>query len=253
MADFTDEDLMAYADGELEQARAEKIRAALGTRPDLAARVELFSRTRRLTKEAGLAAPGATVPPALAARVEQMIAQAGRPATDDVMPMPRPPVAAGNDNRKGWWATALAASVAAVLAGAAGYWGGVSRGGGVSADMVLAGPVSGPLATALSRVPSGSEEALGDGTRVVIVASFEDAARTLCREFEMSAGNRVHAVACWRDGGWTTELAMRTANDGTQYVPASGAATVDAFLGSIGADVALEAEQEGRLLEGLAR
>lgn len=259
MTDFTDEELMAYADGELEPVRAEAVRAAVAASPDLAARVEVFARTRRLAKEAGLAALDTQVPPALMMNVEQMIARASGPkpeagATQNVVPFAGTQRAHGNDNRERWMATAIAAGMAAIVAGAAGYWGGLSR-GGEATGVVMAGAVNAPLAAVLSRLPSGGAETLGDGTRVAIVASFEDAGRTLCRDFEISApsSDRFHAVACWRNGGWSTELALRTADEAAQYVPASGAETIDAFLGAIGADVALEPEQEKRLLEALPR
>lgn len=264
MANFTDEELMAFADGELDASRTAAIRAVLVTRPDIAARVDVFGRSRRIVKDAAAQQFKAALPPALKTRVEQMIADAGDRATTlppaENAAMPNDNVVAISARRsaqaergRSSWITAIAASLVAIVAGLAGYWTGAS-GSGASRGIAVAATVSGPLAAALSRVPSGGQEMLGDGAEISIVSSFEEGARALCREFELSVpdSSRIHAVACWRGGGWTTEMALHAAAGETGYLPASGAAAVDTYLSAIGAEAPLPAEDERQRLQALS-
>lgn len=259
MAEFTDEELMAFADGELEPARADALRVVLPTRPDLARRVDAFATSRRVVSEAAaeIATP---VPAALRARVEEMIARAGTaPAetgivpVDNVVPFAERRVAPSRPWRLTWM-TALAASVAAVLAGLAGYWTGVSGTTTAPQGIVMAGALKGGVADGLSRLASGERQRLDDGADLALVASFRDGGGVLCREYEMIAADsgKYLAVACWRDGGWTTELALHTARGDDQYVPASGTAAVDAFLGAVGAEAALQPDEESKALQAVA-
>jgi hypothetical protein len=250
--EFSDETLMAYADGELDAATAAKIDAAVAASDALAARVALFAETRKATKGAFEAIRAEPVPAGLQASVERLIAErtAGTKGSDPASNIVRlgPPRSAARDRGR-TWRLPLAASIAAAAAGLAGYWIGMS---GDRPDGLLdvAGSTHAEIARLRSSVRSGEQMPLpGQSARLEVVSSFL-AGGVLCREFELDrdGGAGSLAVACLKDGKWSTSFAVVMRSDGGGFVPASSLEAVESYLSSIGAGAALSPEQEEQAL-----
>src|ERR1043165_5881394 len=96
MARFTDEELVAYADGELPPDRAKLIAEACAAEPQLAARVRLFNESRAALRDAFAQQAGEPVPERLLKVFDEQ---------PTVVPLPRRP-------RPSWIPLALAASIA---------------------------------------------------------------------------------------------------------------------------------------------
>ncbi|WP_119271683.1 anti-sigma factor family protein [Taklimakanibacter deserti] len=241
--EFTDEELMAYADGELDPARRARLEALLPKRPDLAGRIDMFARARSAAAESVRTHLDEPVPAKLKASVEAMIRQASQPDSADAVvplrPRKRTPFAA--------WAAPIAACLLALVAGAIGYW--LATQGTVSSgDYQIAGIADPELDQVLSKLPSGEKSRLaGSGAEISMIASFLRGDQMLCREFGIAhaaMGDHL-AIACRSAGKWSIDLALRTAGGAANaYKPASSAETIDAFLHALGAGPALEGQAE---------
>ncbi|QIG49305.1 hypothetical protein G5V57_17205 [Nordella sp. HKS 07] len=250
--DFTDEELMAYADGELAPDRASSLAAALPARPDLAERVALFAGTRSVAAESVRSRLSEPVPAQLKASVEEMIRRASeKPASATVTSL-RPRQAAPRSSPFANWAMPIAASFLALATGVLGYW--LASGGAPSpAYYQIAGSADPELSRILSKLPSGETAKLeASGAEVAMVASFHRGDQALCREFTIAhaeIGDQL-SVACRSAGQWTIDLALRTGGGSTDaYKPASSAETVDAFLNALGAGPAIVGEAETDALD----
>lgn len=241
--EFTDEELMAYADGELDAARAAGLAALLLQRPDLARRVALFTQTRAVTAESVRAHLDQPVPAKLTSSIEAMIADK---SSATVTPLR----AKRSRSPSGSWLMPIAASLLALISGAVGYWVATERMGSPG-GYHIAGAADAELVQLLSTLPSGAKASLGrSGAALTMVSSFHRADDALCREFEMSeatAGNHL-AVACHVSGKWTIELALHNGGPGDVYKPASPAETLEAFLNALGAGPALDDRAEADAL-----
>lgn len=211
--EISDETLMAFADGVLDEPLFSRVADAVEQDSELAHRLEALIRGGTLARRAyaPLLQP---VSPELEARVRAAI---GRPQGLWRIDWP------------GWrWLTPVAAGMAAVAAVVLVLL--VERGTPRSTH-ALDGFGGAALLAALDTLGSG--EMLQDGeTEIRIVATFDDGAGTLCREFETPA----HLViTCREEGDWALRLAVAGEGGGETYSPASGAAAVDAYLQSIGA------------------
>lgn len=240
---FDDETLMAFADGELDEARSLALEQALETDEALAERLAVFLDSRRLVGDALKPLIDEPVPEALLASVRQMAEEAQRKTVaqeDNVVAFrPKPQPHAAPPARR--WLMPLAASLVAVISGAVGYT--VGRTGPAETR------AGAEIATALDREASGKDVALGaSGAMLNIVATFRDARGALCREYEVKGpASSTLTVACRQDGGWATRLAL-TAPKAEGYVPASSQETIDAYLASIEAGAPLSAEEELKAL-----
>jgi anti-sigma factor RsiW len=249
MHDFDDETLMAYADGEADEATAGAIETAMETDTELAERVALFFDSRKIL--AGTMKPliGAPVPEPLLASVREAIAAATAREAESAAAGRVVPLAAARARRVlAWqsnWAMPVAASILAAVAGLGGF---------------VAGRFSAPdgnaaatqIAQALSTETSGRDVAMTKtGGTLHLVSSFRDAGGELCREYELRspAGASV-TIACHAAGTWVARLTVaKPALEG--YSPASGAETVDAYLGTISAGPPLSTEEEATALAAL--
>ncbi|MBN2760184.1 MAG: hypothetical protein JXQ79_06770 [Rhodobacteraceae bacterium] len=237
---FSDEILMAFADGELDDSTAEALLAALPGDPALAKRLDLFLTTREALAPQ---APPEPVPDALLAQVQATLAAS---RTDNVVPFARPPAAPAPR----WQPMALAASIALAVGLGAGFWAsGLSqRGPGATAQADLLG-VPG-LDEALASMASGEARDLGTAS-VTVVASFVTQDQQLCREVEIAdpSGADLLAVLCHDAKQWQTRLVLATAaRDGASYTPASALETLDVFLGAVGAGAPMSPEAEAQAL-----
>ncbi len=76
MAAFSDETVMRYVDGELDDEASAELEAALATDPDLSRRIELFAETRLAAQDAMRPMLAEPVPETLKSAVETMVAKA---------------------------------------------------------------------------------------------------------------------------------------------------------------------------------
>lgn len=238
---FTDEELMAYADGELEPDRAAALAALLSKRPDLARRVDMFARTRETAAASVKAHADKPVPAELKASVEDMVRRAERVIPFEPRKKPTRLAPFGS------WTAPIAACLLAFIAGSAGYWLATQR-AGQSGYYQIASLADPELDRLLSQLPSGEKSRLaGSGAEMSVIASFHRSDQALCREFTIAhAGIGDHlAVACRSAGKWSVDLALRTSGGNADaYKPASSAETIDAFLHALGAGPALEGQAE---------
>ena len=237
MTEFDDETLMAFADGELDDKTRQAVERAMDSDDALVERVALFIRTAALSKQALEPLLDQPVPEALRASVATMTEATETTADDTVVPFAAPvqQAAPGRYSGRGM---ALAASVALVVGGLAGFLMGQepdNRSGGISsASFDQTG-----LTEALRTVASGDEITLSEtGDRLRAIASFRDAEDQLCREFQVDRPDRTTfvSVACRTGETWRFQFTVAAAsqNDGG-YAPASSLEALDAYLQAVGA------------------
>jgi len=224
-ADYSDETLMAFADGLLDEPLFSAVAESVEQNKALAARLEQLVDGARLARE-GFAPMLEPVSPALEASVRAMTAR---------------------KQRKPIWNRQIGIGWLFPVAGVA---------GAVTA-VVLALPMLRPASTsswggvtqsqlqgALDTVPSGGNQTLDDGSVLHAVASFTDGNGNLCREFEVPG---YVMVACRAGTEWQVNMAVA---DGTDegYRTASGLAVLDSYLTAIGASAPLlDAEERAAL------
>jgi hypothetical protein len=226
---FDDEELMAFADGALNEPRFSEIATAIEADPDLARRLEELVVGGKAARALYGPLADRPVPARLRSAVTTAIAAAERRA--------RPARVA--------WQIAAAAVLAAVIAGPLGY---LLAGNPAETPLVAVGrPLAPALAAEIEALPSGGEGRL-DGTIVRPIATFVDASQALCREFELDSAVTTVAVAC-RDGAeWRVAIAIDAPPAGNDYAPASSLAALDAYLDSVGAGPPLPPDEEREAL-----
>jgi hypothetical protein len=246
--EFDDETLMAFADGELDEATRTSVEAALEDDEQLAERLAVFIDSRLAIAAELKPLINEPVPDALEASVRRMVEQAQGGAGDmpahgdNVLTFRRKPEPASQPVARPWLMP-IAASILALATGFGGYLAG-SNGAGVSASFDR------QVADMLQREPSGKDIALdGGAVSVHIVASFRDGRGEFCREYEVRrAEEKTATIACRAaNGNWGTRLAVTTAS-AQGYVPASSQDTIDSYLASTEAGQPLSAEEERALL-----
>jgi hypothetical protein len=144
------------------------------------------------------------------------------------------------------WAIPLAASLALLIAGSAGYLAG--RGGNATRDVaqiVIGGRLEAAVGTVLDTARSGTETTI-EGGRMRLIASLRASDGTLCREFEIDgrAGGTVIGLACRDNGNWLPRVAVAASQTDQGYAPASSMPAIDAYLDAIGAGGHLSPEDE---------
>ncbi|WP_208349441.1 hypothetical protein [Pseudaestuariivita rosea] len=257
MADrgFTDEELMAYADGELDEARASQIDLALAADAALADRLAMFTGSRGAISDAYAPDLDQPVPDVLIARVHELDDKTRRKpdAVTQLTGAPSTAPAPANTNRTPMWQTAVAACVALVVGLGAGFML-TEKPSTNPASLQITELADPAIVQALTAAPSGETLILQGGHRFAAVATFRDAAGTLCREFEydQATGRTIVSVACHRDNSWTVQFAVAApAGNESGYAPASSMETLDTYLASTGADLPLSPEDEAEALRAL--
>jgi anti-sigma factor RsiW len=257
--EITDEQLTAYADGELDAAAAQRIDAASAADPALAARIEALRRARSLVAAAFGPAAGAPVPEALRAAVAAAAARAAQrePEASPEAARAAAPAELGNVARRQGAANAsryaLAASVAALAVGVLAFLAG-QQSARVDGMQLAAGALrvaadddQRAIDQALGRLPGGTRVPLSEG-QLAIAASYRLADGTLCRAFSVEQPEAgIEALACRERHRWTVMLASRAQADGG-YAPASSAGPVESFLEQLGAGAALDPADEAKAL-----
>lgn len=239
MRTYTDEQLVAYADGELPAAEAGAITQAAADDPALARRIERFVQTRRVLSEAFAARLTEPVP----ARLLDVLAAPGK-----VVPLRRAPA-------RPWVPLALAASVALGVGLSVSLW--LPRGPGATVTTIAGLPLdAAALGTVLERKASGEPVIVAQAGRqyeILPTATLQSGAGW-CREFESTLEGatpaRARGVACRQaDGQWQLVAATAVgavAATGGDYAPA-GAAGPD-LAAALGAAVRLTPAQERDLI-----
>jgi hypothetical protein len=244
---LTDEILMAFADGELDEPVAAAVARVMAQDPAVARKIVEFQQSRRLTRSVFASNLIPDVPSELRANISAQIEAYEMASAAGSRPEPA-------EIKRIWpsrlhpMKMALAASLAAVAV-ASGYF--IGRQSQPEAGR-LAHLEDPAVLKELSRLESGREVELLVG-RLRVVSTYRLPNESLCREFRLqSTSTAAGAVAC-RTDEWKVTLALAEPAKGAEYVPSSGGDLVDSYLGSLGAGNPLEAEAETRALAEFRR
>jgi hypothetical protein len=251
---FSDETLMAYADGELDSDTAAMVEAAIKTDSDIADRVALFDLSKQKLAD-GLGEPD-PVSAELLASVKAIAAAHNAGAQDRTTPdasvVAFPTRAAQNRATPGWQLP-LAASIALLVGLALGPllpW----PGNDDVPQIAMIGLDTPGLTAALTTVASGQRIALEDGSSLKAIASFQDGRGVFCREFELdqsSSGQTLVSVACHQDAAWSLRFAVAAGQNDDGFAPASSLEALDGYLTAIEAEEPLSLEAEADALSAL--
>ncbi len=198
---ITDEQLMAYADGELDAAAAAEVEAAIAVDPALAATVARHRALRRRLRDAFAPALDEPVPEHLSALLRTPAA-ATTPMAKIVPLRPRPRWALPE------WAAMAAALVLGVALSQAFFR-------PVPADLRTAANgalrADGALSQALDQQLAADNAVAG---RIAVGLSFRDGSGAYCRSFVLRDARPLAGLACRADDGWhvpvTSEAAAET-------------------------------------------
>jgi hypothetical protein len=249
--EFTDEDLMAYADGELTEDRAAALDLALASDPALAERLGLFVDTRSIAADALRPLLDAPVPDHLVQRVRDLAARADAIAGPEAPDSKVVAFPVRTQNRP-VWQLPIAASIALAIGAGTGL---MLRGPDAPGSPLQIAAVTDPAITdALATLPSGASLPLADGGRIEAIATFQAEDNALCREFEydQSGGTTFVSIACHDGQAWQMRLAIASAPaDETGYAPASSLEALDAYLAVTNAGAPLALADEAAALSAL--
>ncbi|MEO1140431.1 MAG: hypothetical protein AAFW87_13355 [Pseudomonadota bacterium] len=247
---FTDEQLMAFADGLADPQDTAAIEAAVANDAALAGRVDMFRQTTVHLSELA-AARIVDVPEALEAKVREMAMASD--AENDTKVVEFAQMRA--QSRPSWYQMPLAASLFLAIGVAGTYFVLQPAIGTNTADLQVAGLNHPSVKSALNGLPSGARQPTTDGGEVALIASFTNADGEICREFELDHPDRqaIVSVACHDSAGWNVRLAIAAAPVAeTGYAPASSLETLDAYLSATQASAPMEAEAEIEALKQLS-
>jgi hypothetical protein len=244
---FSDEILMAFADGELDEHVAASVEQAMTQDPIIARRVAEFLRSRRLIRSAFPEETASDVPPELRAAVQAHIERFEGQSSDQPKSTKRP--ASWRLAIAGWqrFGMAMAASLAALA---------VATGGFLLGRQDMRPASSGSIAylgtsevkRVLGERPSGQEQELSFG-RMRVISTFRMADGSLCREFKLQTNSGTSdAVAC-RDRDWTITFALASPAASAAYVPSDGTDLMANYLQNSGAGEPLVNGAEIQALE----
>jgi hypothetical protein len=246
---LSDEILMAFADGELEEPTAAAVATAMADDATVAKRIMDFQQSRRLSRSAFSMALTPDVTPelraAVLAQVKSYEAAGESKAPSDIKPLQ-------NEwfrRKRPFMQMALAASVAAIALALGYFMGWQGRPG---PDGLIAQLESPLIRHELNSSASGKDVELPFG-RMRVISTYRLPNGSLCREFRLqSSTESAEAVAC-RNGEWNATFAMASAVNNAEYTPSGGGDPVVAYLQSIGAVQPLVDEAEARALAETAR
>lgn len=253
---WSDEHLVAYADGELPLAEQAALDAAMERDVALAERLALMLETREMGRDAFDAQLKDTpVPAALLASVQAMVEQdraqqeREKSVTGSTRHVPR---------NTPWWRLMAqrlsdyalpAGAFASIAAGVLGFLLGAGNHASVGTLAAVGTTLSPALAEVLGTLPAGQSSS--PSSDVTVVGSYRDASGTLCRDFSMKSDDkaRVEAVACRMDDGqWRLRFAALAHDDADGFTPASTDSVVEGYLKSIGAGDPLDPATEQKAL-----
>lgn len=250
---FSDETLMAYADGELDSDTAAMVEAAIKADSNIADRVALFDLSKQKLAD-GLGEPE-PVSAELLASVKAIAAAHNAEAQDSPTPdasVVAFPTPAAQTRTTPGWQLPLAASVALLAGLALGPflpW----PGNDDVPQIAMTGLDTPGLTAALTTIASGEQIALDDGSSFRAIASFQDGGGVFCREFELdqSSGQTLVSVACHKDAAWSLRFAVAASQNDDGFAPASSLEALDGYLTAIEAEEPLSLEAEASALGAL--
>lgn len=242
---LTDEILMAFADGELDEPVAAAVAQSMAQDPTVARRIVDFQQSRRLSRSAFAGRLAPEVPIELQAAISAQIeAYEGADSGDTAELQELRKARLGRSRLL--MKMALAACLAAIAV-AAGYFMGRYVDRGASQIAQLEDPL---IRLELSRLESGRDVELPIG-RLRVISTYRLANGSLCREFELhSAPGGAGAVAC-RANEWNVTFALANPAKSSDYTPSSGDDLMDSYLQNLGAGKPLEEGAEARALAKL--
>jgi hypothetical protein len=272
MTRLTDEQLMAYADGELlggESEIAERVRAGLSAEEKGA--LDDFRRTRELVHMAFADDATEAPPTSLVAMIMNYSSEATEPEplqqrraespAAGVIPLKRRRTQSPAAIRTG---LAMAASLA-LLFGIVFLWSQPRNDNEIATDLTPGRiSVSSELAKVLEARRSGEPVPISHPSNLqkhlMVAATFRDRNARICREIEVLDADLVPqlaAVACrssesgtWRVEG-TAAIARNTGGDDASYAPAGASEkdALEALMSLLGAKEALKPDEERALIE----
>jgi hypothetical protein len=231
---LSDEILMAFADGELEEPVAAAVEQAMLGDPAITRRVADFLRSRRLTRSAFAAQGALSVPPALQAVIMGQISDFEATHAHVAETMLHAEQSAIRAKR--WLPSImlLAASVAAFSIAAIGYFAGQQSVFPSQAPSLVARLDDPLIHNVLDKSASGQEVALATG-RMRVISTYRLANGSLCREFTFQASHgKANAVAC-RGQDWSVTFALASPATDTVYTPSGGDDLMATYLQNAGA------------------
>lgn len=236
---FSDEDLMAFADGEADPALAGEIRSAAEKDRKLAERIALFKGTAAMAKNAFDQMAKWQPPQDLVDKIRNATAP-----TENVVAF-KPRAAKPSF----FMPTTIAASLALAVGIGLGAFLGGQPGNGPAGSVALGPLGNAEVATALSTLRSGEQRNLEAG-RIEMVATFMDDSNRLCREFELDAPSQQTfvTVTCQTGNRWDVVFSAAAPATPEGFAPAGSRDAVDAYLQSIGASDTLSVEEEAKRL-----
>jgi hypothetical protein len=241
---LSDEILMAFADGELDEPVAAAVAKAMVDSPGIAKRVVDFQQSRRLTRSVFANGSASPVPPELYAAVSAQIR--AFEATNRQAAEPRLREARSPRFGRGspYLNVALAASVAAIAV-ATGYFAG--RQSAWDNDSLIAQLDHPLIRSELSRVASGRDVELPAG-RMRVISTYRLPDGSLCREFRLQAtSGAANAIAC-HQGRWNVALAVTSPPNDAGYIPSDGTDLTATYLQNAGAGEPLVEDAEAKAL-----
>ena len=193
----SEETLMAYVDGELDERTRVEVEAAMLANPDIATRV---ARHQALRKRVRLAFDTVIEEPVPDRLLSAARGNAAAPRTSNVIALRRKEARKWSWPEWGSMAACLAAGaiLSVLLVRHSGDGPITSRDGGLLASGVLAQALSGQLA---SSQPGP----------VQIGVSFRDKSGNYCRTFTLRAASALAGLACHNDDRWRLEVLARSA------------------------------------------
>jgi hypothetical protein len=232
---FSDETLMAYADGELDLVARAEIEAAMARDPEVARAVERHRATAEQVRGAYAGVLAEPVPDRLAALVAQPVAAtvvdlaARREARQPAAVRARLPA----------WAAMAAALAVGLFVGILATRESAAPYASVDGALVARGALDSALD---SQLASGSTDAPG----VRIGLSFRDRKGDYCRTFQLRDGTSIAGLACRSGESWQLQvLAAAPAHEGdlrpASAMPVAVLQAVDAVIDGEPLDASAEA------------
>jgi hypothetical protein len=275
MREFSDETLMACADGELPVGEAAEIRRLAAADPVLARRLTVFQATREPLAAYFEPVMNQPLPDALLRRIAEHSGRApaqraarhaagaaeqrsGQPRSGEVLSRVLATLHRLLIGDGGLRVPALAglAGVALIAVAASSLQSGAPPGAtGPLVARIGADLVPGPeLAAVLKGRPAGDVVRTPAGG-MVVTATFRDHGGAVCREFAATASENTTGVACHAegsDGGWRVVLQISTAQPAAAFAATAGGIAPASGGGAAEYEAAINALREGDVLDSAA-
>jgi surface antigen len=238
MTPVSDETLMAFADGALDDAEMEAVAEAVSNEPLLAQKLERMMQTNQLLHAAYDGPMREAVPKSLVDAV--------RPAPDFAALQAR---AANENSRWPRWAALAATLLVGALLGS--QFSGAVKQQAQTDETILA---SAAMQNALENSASLEKVALGGGESLTPQLSFQSGDKRFCRQFLLRKNDKnQQGIACRDTKGWSIAALMPAHAAGQAvggYATASGEtdSALDDFMTRLGAQDPLDARAEKKLI-----